>query len=92
MKKIIFVLATLSLLAGGCGNNEGSIQTTDCREQIYTNADSYDATVHSYTCFYDKNTSGQIVGSACSRVELDSQGKCSKSWTYETGSMLPQNH
>lgn len=93
MKKVILVLSLIFLLASGCvRDNEGTINYSDCRVNIQTSSNSWDAETHSYVCEYDKAAvDGTITGSVCTRVKLDSQGRCDTSWTYTTGNLSSNN-
>lgn len=84
MKKLIFILIGLVLLCAGC-ENEGVVDIHDCREVI--NVMSGD--LYSYTCNFDKDSKGRIVGKFCARVKLSDNAECTKAYWYASGTLSP---
>jgi hypothetical protein len=73
---IIFVVA-------GCGEREGTVKWTDCREVINVKENSVDGQFKKYTCEYIRTNQGRIAGGTCIHIEYESNGQCRKAFIYE---------
>jgi len=80
--RVIFYTLITSLVISGCGENEGTVKTADCREIIYIKESSVETWTKSFTCIYQKTRQGRLMGGYCVNVEYDSNGGCRKSYTY----------
>jgi hypothetical protein len=74
MKMAIGVIGLL-LLLGGCGEKEGIVKWSDCREQIFVEEGSFNAMSKTYICHYAKTRQGRSMGGVCIHIEYEG-GQC----------------
>jgi hypothetical protein len=65
------------------GEREGAVKSDDCREQIPIQEGSFAAFNKTFDCRYEKSKSGKIMSGSCTAVEVDGNGTCKASYSYE---------
>jgi len=80
--RIIFYVLITAFLISACGENEGMVKTSDCREEVIIKEGSIETWTKSFTCSYYKTNTGKIISGVCVHVDYDSNGGCRKSYTY----------
>jgi hypothetical protein len=81
MKKILLCLTFLLLLVG-CGEREGTVKWSDCREKIDVNNSDFEKITRKYTCEFYKTRKGNILGGTCVHIEYDNNGQCKTAYYY----------
>jgi len=82
------ILVILALLVGGIyfvfgGEEEGTVDTSDCRTTYQQQDEIWNRIVHKYVCSYWlKSNDGKVMSGECQRVVL-SGGDCIASYSYE---------
>ncbi len=80
-KYISVILMLLSIV--GCGEREGVVKWTDCREKIHMMEGDFSTYFKKFTCEYYKTGQGRIMGGSCVSIEYDSNGSCRTAYLYE---------
>ena len=81
MKKILVLLLAIVLLGVGC-EREGTIKTSDCREEIELKENDLTTFLKDFTCDYTKTENGKILNGECYSVKIKN-GECRTVWSYE---------
>lgn len=80
--KLLISLITVVTTLSACGEREGIVKTSDCREKITIKEKSIEALTKTFTCQYNKTRQGRIMGGSCVHIEYDNNGQCKASYTY----------
>jgi hypothetical protein len=75
----IFLISMLFLV--GCGEQEGTVEWSDCREKIYLKEEDLSTLIGSYTCQYQKTDKGRIMSGLCVRISYDGH-TCKTAYIY----------
>ena len=81
--KNICILLTAMLLLVGCGEREGEVKWSDCREKIFVDETSYESITKRFTCQYWKTNAGRMLGGQCVNIETEDNGTCRKAYVYK---------
>jgi len=67
---------------GVSGEQEGSINTDDCREHVFLKEGSPETRYRKFTCAYLRSNSGKLISGFCESVELEGK-TCKTVYKYE---------
>lgn len=82
------------LLLAGCGADEGTVKYDDCRTIINLPSNNLQKYYKTFTCEYERRTTGKIVSAFCVHVDVDkgffySSGKCERAYIYTSEQSEP---
>jgi hypothetical protein len=80
--KVCAITFVSLIMLTSCGEREGTVRTSDCREKITINEKSIEALTKTFTCQYYKTRQGRIMGGLCVHIDYDNNGQCKASYTY----------
>jgi hypothetical protein len=86
---VTFIVIGIAIWGGGAvlrstiwGEQEGVINTDDCRARIVVKEDSSDTWFKKFTCTYRKTNKGTLISGVCQAVETTG-GKCETVYFYD---------
>jgi hypothetical protein len=82
MKKRTIFLSALMIFLVGCGERQGEVKWSDCREKIFVSEDSIESLTKRFTCSYWKTNGGKLLGGQCVNIETEENGSCRKAYIY----------